>query len=130
MAKPLPVAAVVFPKASKASVRLRTSGSKPLISAFPPALSAIGPYASVARVIPSVESIPTAAIPIPYKPTPRFELKVMVIKSYCADINAKTIATLIVITGIAVEIIPNPNPEIITVAGPVFELSATLCVGR
>ncbi|MBQ4380748.1 MAG: TolC family protein, partial [Bacteroidaceae bacterium] len=42
-------------------------GSSPSshISALPPALSAMGPYASVARVIPSVESIPTAAMPMP-----------------------------------------------------------------
>ncbi len=43
MAKPLPVAAVVLPNESRASVRLRTSGPNPLISALPPALSAIGP---------------------------------------------------------------------------------------
>ena len=65
MANPLPVAAVVFPNASKASVRLRTSGSRPLISALPPALSAMGPYASVASVIPRVDNIPTAAMPMP-----------------------------------------------------------------
>ena len=38
-------------KESRASVRSRTF-RRPLISALPPALSAIGPYASVARVIP------------------------------------------------------------------------------
>ena len=65
IAKPFPVAAVVFPSESSASVRLRTSLSRPDISAIPPALSATGPYASVARVIPSVESIPTAERPIP-----------------------------------------------------------------
>ena len=43
--------------------------------------------------------------------------------------KASTIATQIVITGIAVESIPSPIPEIITVAGPVFELSATFRVG-
>jgi hypothetical protein len=43
MAKPLPIAAVVFPAASSASVILRTSLSIPLISAIPPALSEIGP---------------------------------------------------------------------------------------
>ena len=43
IAKPLPVAAVVFPRASRASVLWRTSSPSPLISAFPPALSAIGP---------------------------------------------------------------------------------------
>ena len=61
IAKPFPVAAVVFPKESRASVRSRTFGSIPDISAIPPALSAIGPYASVASVIPRVESMPIAA---------------------------------------------------------------------
>ena len=65
IANPLPVAAVVLPNASKASVRSLTSGFKCACSAIPPALSATGPYASVARVIPKVESIPTAAKPIP-----------------------------------------------------------------
>ena len=37
----------------------------PDISALPPALSAMGPYASVASVMPNVESMPTAAIPTP-----------------------------------------------------------------
>lgn len=57
--------AVVFPSISRASVRSRTSGESNDISAFPPALSAIGPKASVANVIPNVDSIPTAAKPIP-----------------------------------------------------------------
>ena len=43
MANPLPIAAVVFPTASNLSVFSRTPGSRPLISAIPPALSAIGP---------------------------------------------------------------------------------------
>ena len=38
--------------------------------------------------------------------------------------KARMIATAIVITGIAVEIIPIPIPEMITVAGPVSELLA------
>mmetsp|Transcript_103610 Transcript_103610/g.298402 ORF Transcript_103610/g.298402 Transcript_103610/m.298402 type:complete len:299 (+) Transcript_103610:288-1184(+) len=42
-AKPLPMAAVVLPRASKASVFARTSGPRPAISARPPALSATGP---------------------------------------------------------------------------------------
>ena len=37
------IAAVVLPTASRASVRWRTSGSQPAISASPPALSATGP---------------------------------------------------------------------------------------
>ena len=43
IANPLPIAAVVFPTASSSSVRFRTSGGRPVISAIPPALSAIGP---------------------------------------------------------------------------------------
>mmetsp|Transcript_19935 Transcript_19935/g.35572 ORF Transcript_19935/g.35572 Transcript_19935/m.35572 type:complete len:220 (+) Transcript_19935:33-692(+) len=66
MAKPFPVAAVVFPSASRESVvSLVRSETSSDISAIPPALSATGPKASVARVTPSVESIATAAIAIP-----------------------------------------------------------------
>ena len=43
MAKPLPVAAVVLPRESRASVRSRTFSGRPDISAMPPALSATGP---------------------------------------------------------------------------------------
>ena len=49
---------VVFPSPSRASVLSLTSLGRLDISAFPPALSAIGPKASVASVIPKVESIP------------------------------------------------------------------------
>ena len=48
IAKPLPIAAVVFPTASSLSVLSLTTGSKSAISAIPPALSDIGPYASTA----------------------------------------------------------------------------------
>ena len=68
IANPLPIAAVVFPALSSASVRSRTCLGSLAISAKPPALSATGPYASIARLIPRVESIPTALIAIPYKP--------------------------------------------------------------
>src|SRR5690606_26247056 len=43
IAKPLPMAAVVFPAASRMSVRRRTSFGRPAISAMPPALSETGP---------------------------------------------------------------------------------------
>ena len=65
IANPFPIAAVVFPSSSKESVISLTSSPIPAISAIPPALSATGPYASIAIVIPTVESIPTAAIPTP-----------------------------------------------------------------
>ena len=68
IAKPLPIAAVVFPTASSLSVLSLTIGSRSAISAIPPALSEIGPYASTANCIPVFASIPTAAIAIPYSP--------------------------------------------------------------
>jgi hypothetical protein len=43
MAKPLPMAAVVLPRASRESVIRRVSGPSPAISVMPPALSAMGP---------------------------------------------------------------------------------------
>mmetsp|Transcript_22616 Transcript_22616/g.70062 ORF Transcript_22616/g.70062 Transcript_22616/m.70062 type:complete len:248 (-) Transcript_22616:1829-2572(-) len=43
MAKPLPVAAVVLPRASRASVVSRTDSGSSAISAMPPALSQTGP---------------------------------------------------------------------------------------
>ena len=68
IAKPFPVAAVVFPTASSISVFSRTSFGNSLISAIPPALSAIGPNASIANCIAVVAIIPAAAIPTPYNP--------------------------------------------------------------
>ncbi len=65
IANPFPIAAVVFPAESSASVLVLTCFGSPAISAIPPALSATGPYASTAKVIPRVESIPTALIAIP-----------------------------------------------------------------
>ena len=49
IANPLPIAAVVFPTASSLSVLSRTSLGSSSISAIPPALSEIGPYASTAN---------------------------------------------------------------------------------
>ena len=43
IAKPLPMAAVVLPAASRASVRSRMSSPIAAISAMPPALSEMGP---------------------------------------------------------------------------------------
>ena len=65
IAKPFPIAAVVFPTASSLSVLSLTSGGSSAISAIPPALSEIGPYASTANWIPVFANIPTAAIAIP-----------------------------------------------------------------
>ena len=68
IAKPFPIAAVVLPTASSLSVLSRTSAGSSDISAIPPALSEIGPYASTANCIPVLANIPTAAMAIPYKP--------------------------------------------------------------
>ena len=54
IANPLPVAAVVLPTESSISVLSLTIGFCPLISATPPALSEIGPKASIANCIPVV----------------------------------------------------------------------------
>ena len=71
IANPFPVAAVVFPTASKISVFSLTLFGNSLISAIPPALSAIGPKASIANCIAVVAIIPAAAIATPYKPAQR-----------------------------------------------------------
>ncbi|CAI8236646.1 MAG: Uncharacterised protein [Flavobacteriaceae bacterium] len=61
IANPFPVAAVVFPTESKISVRSLTIGSCSLISAIPPALSAMGPKASMANCMAVVAIIAEAA---------------------------------------------------------------------
>ena len=68
IANPFPIAAVVLPTASSVSVIRRTSGSRPLISAMPPALSEIGPYVSTETVAVTNDSIPIADIAMPYIP--------------------------------------------------------------
>ena len=65
IANPFPIAAVVFPAASKMSV-FSLACSMSHISAIPPALSEMGPYPSIVRAIESVDSIPRAAKAIPY----------------------------------------------------------------
>ena len=61
MANPLPIAAVVFPTESSSSVMARTSLPRAAISAIPPALSEIGPNASIANCIAVVAIIAEAA---------------------------------------------------------------------
>lgn len=75
IANPLPIAAVVFPAASSASVMSLTSNSA--ISLIPPALSEMGPYASIARLVLRFDSIPKAAIAIPYIPANLKEAKIV-----------------------------------------------------
>merc|ERR1719258_981272 len=109
IAKPLPVAAVVLPSATSESVMHRTSsGMAGSISAKPPALSATGPYASVASVMPSVASMPTAAMATPYSP-------LMAAQPRIAHTRTTIVGTH--------EIMPTPRPWIVTVAGPVAHLA-------
>ncbi|OAV70732.1 hypothetical protein Barb7_03242 [Bacteroidales bacterium Barb7] len=75
-------------------------------------------------MIPSVESMPTAAIPIPYNPIP-----VLLKSKPEANRNEQIIPTTTDSTGIAVESIPKPSPEMMTVAGPVCPAADTSCVG-
>ena len=68
MAKPFPIAAVVFPAESSTSVLSRMFSPIPVISAIPPALSAAGPYASIVSPTTRVLNIPIAATATPYIP--------------------------------------------------------------
>lgn len=65
IAKPLPIAAVVFPAASSASVLFLAHSFAFAISQIPPALSDIGPKPSMVRHVVKVLSIPMAASEIP-----------------------------------------------------------------
>ncbi len=69
-----------------------------------------------------MESIPTAAIPIPYNPSIEFSKPP-------AKAKAPRIPIAIVRTGIAVEIIPVARPPMISVASPVLAFSAICIVG-
>ena len=86
----------------------------------------MGPYASVARVMPSVDSMPTAAMEMPYRP--RLSVSLLKTKSV-AKPYASRMAAQMVITGMAVERMPRPTPLITTVAEPVWAASASFCVG-
>mmetsp|Transcript_3243 Transcript_3243/g.10111 ORF Transcript_3243/g.10111 Transcript_3243/m.10111 type:complete len:288 (-) Transcript_3243:1611-2474(-) len=66
IANPLPMAAVVLPAASSASVLSRTLSGSSDISAMPPALSQTGPYTSIERHVGRVPSMPSAARATPY----------------------------------------------------------------
>ena len=65
-------------------------------------------------MIPTVASIPTAAIPTPYKPTSELAVKII---------------TQSVSTGTTTDSIPNARPEIIIVAGPVSPSAARRLTG-
>ena len=77
------------------------------ISAMPPALSEIGPKASMVMVTPAVASIPTAAMAIPYWP---------------AVWKATKMASTMIRIGKRATFHPTARPVMMLVAGPVFEL--------
>ncbi len=65
IAYPFVIALVVLPTASSGSVIARACSGSLAISAMPPALSVIGPKASIEMIIPVTESMLAAASPIP-----------------------------------------------------------------
>mmetsp|Transcript_5806 Transcript_5806/g.19190 ORF Transcript_5806/g.19190 Transcript_5806/m.19190 type:complete len:336 (-) Transcript_5806:574-1581(-) len=95
MAKPLPIAAVVFPAASRASVFSRTPAGSSAISAIPPALSQMGPYTSIARQVDNVPSIPSAARATPYM---------------SINENATNTMPARIVTGMMVDLYPSARP--------------------
>ena len=76
---------------------LRTSSGISAISAMPPALSVIGPYASSATIMPAIDNIAVAAIAMPYR---------------SPSLYAAPMATHTASTGHAVERIDTARPAI------------------
>jgi len=109
IAKPLPTAAVVFPAASRASVKSLIYSGSPHIWAIPPALSEIGPYPSTDKATGKDPSIPRAERPIPYIP---------------AVANPKAIVIVMQTIGTTTETYPRASPRIIFGAGPFPQASA------
>ena len=107
MGNPFVVALVVFPAASSKSVTSLTFADILLISAIPPALSVIGPYASKAIIIPV-----------------RITLLLQLMLHHIILLNYETpIAITIKIAGNAVLFNPKANPLIKFVPAPVFDAS-------
>ncbi len=73
--------------------------------------------------MPSVESMPTAAMPTPNTPSRK-------VSPPPAATKETRIATTTVISGIQVDFMPSAMPEMITVAGPIWACSAIRWVGR
>ena len=88
IAKPFPIAAVVLPAASSLSVIYLASPSSH-ISAIPPALSLIGPYASMVRAMQRVESIPRAPRATPYIPQSQKEKYIVMAKAIIGMMSDK-----------------------------------------
>ena len=65
MANPLVTALTVLPALSSSSATRIVFSPRPPISARPRALSTMGPYASLEMIMPTMESMPTAAMAMP-----------------------------------------------------------------
>ena len=96
---------------------LRIFLSRPAISAMPPALSVIGPYASSATIMPVIDSMAVAAMAMPYRPAELCRADEPQIARHTAS------------TGSAVDFIDTPRPAMMLVAWPVCEAAATFCTG-
>lgn len=86
MANPLPIAAVVLPAESNASVISQTLSPNSAISQIPPALSDTGPYTSMAKLTAKLDNIPIAANANPKKPS-NFVVISIVIDIHITGIN-------------------------------------------
>ncbi len=93
----------------------RTLAGISAISAMPPALSVIGPYASSATTMPAIESMEVAAIAMPYRP---------------ASQNADQMARQMTMTGHPVDFMETAMPAMMLVAWPLVEASATYLTGK
>src|SRR3990172_7801370 len=109
MAYALVTAFVVFPTASRGSVTFLTFSGSPDISTIPPALSVIGPKASIATTIPVKESMDMAERAIPYSPAREYEARI------AADIKSM---------GGRVDFMETASPAMILVPCPVVEALA------
>ena len=65
MEKPFVTALTVLPALSSSSAMAMVSSPRPPISARPRALSTMGPYASLLMIMPTMDSMPTAAMAMP-----------------------------------------------------------------
>jgi len=107
---PFSLAGVVFPAVSRASVLSRILWIMSAISATPPALSLMGPYASITNLVAMVLDIPRAVTTIPY---------------IGAKEKLTKMLTMIAKIGIMTDLYPNASPKITLVAAPVWQESAT-----
>ena len=89
---------------------------------MPPALSATGPYASVARVMPKVESMPTAEMAMPYSPKEPLPAPPEIKKETSTEAAMMRI-------GAKVDSIPRERPLMTSVPEPVLAEPASRLVG-